>query len=61
MCLLFSTCRPNGAGKSTAISVLTGLIKPSGGTAYISGKNIRTDMPAVYRIMGVCPQHDLLW
>ncbi|MEY4954762.1 MAG: Sulfate-transporting ATPase [Bacteroidota bacterium] len=34
---------PNGAGKSTSIKMLVGLIQPSSGEAYISGKRVRAD------------------
>ncbi|KAF3320383.1 ABC transporter A family member 7-like protein [Carex littledalei] len=38
-----------------------GLIKPTSGTAFVQGMDIRTDMDGIYTNMGVCPQHDLLW
>ena len=34
---------PNGAGKSTSIKMLVGLIQPSSGEAYISGKRVSAD------------------
>jgi len=27
----------------------------------VEGHDIRRDMASVYSLMGVCPQHDLLW
>jgi ABC-type multidrug transport system ATPase subunit len=36
-------------------------LEPTHGTALIGGYDIRTDMAAIYTLMGVCPQHDLLW
>ena len=38
-----------------------GLLEPTHGTALIGGYDIRRDMGAIYSLMGVCPQHDLLW
>ncbi|EFA83671.1 hypothetical protein PPL_02737 [Heterostelium album PN500] len=58
---LFCLLGPNGAGKTTTLSMLTGLFGPTKGDALIFGKSIRTDMVAIRKFMGVCPQHDLLW
>ena len=52
---------PNGAGKSTSINILTGFLEPSSGSALVEGRDITSDMSGVYHLMGVCPQHDLLW
>ena len=57
----FGLLGPNGAGKSTAINLLIGFLTPSRGSAYIKGYNLQTDLDTVYSMLGVCPQHDLLW
>ncbi|KAL6660902.1 hypothetical protein ACP70R_000286 [Stipagrostis hirtigluma subsp. patula] len=57
----FGMLGPNGAGKTSFISMMTGLIPPTSGTAYVHGMDIKTDMDDIYTNMGVCPQHDLLW
>lgn len=57
----FGLLGPNGAGKSTAINVLVGFLEATYGTAVIEGLDINTQMGEVYKLMGVCPQHDLLW
>jgi ABC-type multidrug transport system ATPase subunit len=51
----------NGAGKTTTINMLTGNMDVSGGDATVFGMSIRHNMPSINRIMGVCPQHDILW
>uniref|UniRef100_A0A9J7ZMC1 ATP-binding cassette, sub-family A (ABC1), member 4a n=1 Tax=Cyprinus carpio carpio TaxID=630221 RepID=A0A9J7ZMC1_CYPCA len=51
----------NGAGKTTTMSILTGMFPPSSGTAYIYGKDIRTDMDAIRKSLGMCPQHNIIF
>uniref|UniRef100_A0A0A0L146 ABC transporter domain-containing protein n=1 Tax=Cucumis sativus TaxID=3659 RepID=A0A0A0L146_CUCSA len=50
----------NGAGKTTTLSMLTGEESPSEGTAFIFGKDIRTDPKAARCDIGYCPQFDAL-
>ncbi len=57
----FGLLGPNVAGKTTSINVLTGFLEPSGGSAIIEGLDISVDMNKIYQVMGVCPQHDLIW
>lgn len=51
----------NGAGKTTTINMLTGLFEQSHGTAELFGIDMFNDMSSVRQIMGVCPQHDILF
>lgn len=57
----FGLLGSNGAGKTTTISMLTGLITPTKGTAIINGEDLWTDMHKIQQVMGVCPQHNHLW
>ncbi|KAH7859151.1 hypothetical protein Vadar_032243 [Vaccinium darrowii] len=60
---LFCLLGPNGAGKTTAISCLTGITPVTAGDALIYGYSVRSSigMSNIRRIIGVCPQFDILW
>ncbi|PHQ66459.1 MAG: multidrug ABC transporter ATP-binding protein [Paracoccus sp.] len=47
---------PNGAGKTTLISIICGLVVPTGGTVRVGGHDIRTDWRAARRMIGLVPQ-----
>lgn len=58
---IFALLGHNGAGKTTTLSMLTGLLEPTEGHAEVFGMDIFQDMSEVRKIMGVCPQHDVLF
>ena len=51
----------NGAGKTSTLAVLTGLYPPTKGDCYVFGYSISKARDVVYRMLGICPQHDVLW
>jgi len=58
---IFALLGPNGAGKTTTISMLSGLLPASSGTASFSGMKIFDHMDLTREKLGVCPQHDVLF
>ena len=51
---------PNGAGKTTLISIICGLVVPTGGTVRVGGHDIRTDWRGARKLIGLVPQEILL-
>lgn len=51
----------NGAGKSTTIGCITGQTSLTFGDAFIRGLSVRHDMAKIQQLLGVCPQHDVLF
>lgn len=47
---------PNGAGKTTFISILCGLVTPTGGQALVAGHDIVRDYRAARSLIGLVPQ-----
>jgi ABC-2 type transport system ATP-binding protein len=53
---IFGFLGPNGAGKSTTIKMLTTLLKPTGGSAWVCGFDVSKNANEVRRNVGVVPQ-----
>jgi ABC-2 type transport system ATP-binding protein len=53
---IFGFLGPNGAGKTTTIRMLTGLSKPTTGTARVSGYEIESEIVEAKKHIGVVPE-----
>ena len=53
----FGLVGPNGAGKSTTISMITGLLRPDGGTVWIGANETWRDPVAAKQQIGVLPEN----
>ena len=58
---IFSLLGPNGAGKTTTISMISGLIEPTRGDAFIGGHSIMHQSLEAKCLLGVVPQEIALY
>ena len=54
--VIFGFLGPNGSGKSTTVKMLTGILQPSAGDAWIDGSSIRNAPLAIKQKIGVLPE-----
>ena len=52
---------PNGAGKSTTVKILTGMIRPTSGTARVAGFDVAREPIQVKRRIGFVPESGVLY
>ena len=57
----FGLLGENGAGKTTLINMLSCSLAPTQGTAYLAGYDVRNQSDSIQKLLGICPQFDVLW
>ncbi len=59
---IFGLLGPNGAGKTTTVLMLSTVIKPTEGTAFVGEQDIKKNPADVRRLIGICFQEPkILW
>ena len=58
---IFGFLGPNGAGKTTTINMLTGLLRPTSGTATLAGYDIQKQSLQAKAILGLMPDTPQLY
>ncbi len=53
---IFGFLGPNGAGKTTTINMLTTLLKPTEGRAFVDGLDVMEEASKVRKLIGLVPQ-----
>jgi ABC-2 type transport system ATP-binding protein len=58
---IFGFLGPNGAGKTTTIRMLTGLSRPTAGSAHVLGFDVKSEMVKAKKHIGVVPEASNLY
>ncbi len=58
---VFAFLGPNGAGKTTTIRMLTGLTRPTAGSARVLGFDLHRDLPRIKKQVGLVPERSNLY
>lgn len=57
---IFGLLGPNGAGKTTTVGMLTSMVIPTGGRAWIGGVDVVAEPARAKQVLGVVPQGNTL-
>jgi ABC-2 type transport system ATP-binding protein len=58
---IFGFLGPNGAGKTTTVKLLTGLLRPTEGRAWIGGFDVQAQPQEAKRLMGLVPDQPYVY
>jgi ABC-2 type transport system ATP-binding protein len=58
---IFAFLGPNGAGKTTTVKLLSGLLRPTSGTARIAGYDIQAEPQQSRRLVGFVPDQPFVY
>ncbi len=53
---VFGFLGPNGAGKTTTVRMITGVLEPDSGTAWVNGMNVRESPTEAKKEIGIAPE-----
>ncbi|MFW9980417.1 MAG: ABC transporter ATP-binding protein [Candidatus Thorarchaeota archaeon] len=53
---VFGFLGPNGAGKTTTVRILSGLLRPTSGTARVCGFDVNSERNSIKRVTGLLPE-----